>query len=184
MRFRSVILALSVLTCAAGAARAEPPPPAWPVRLNLSMPFGTTFGRETLHGFTWGFRPALLAYPTASGHGFGFGGFADFLIDAETHQMWSLGGLATAPVLSFDIFDLRAGGLVGARGSAEANDAKRRLVVGALAELVVPAYLYDFRVGLRVDSSFDERGSSARTLLLELDVVAVLGLVMYGASAK
>ncbi len=172
-------LALGLATC---LARAEEAPPAWPVRLNVSMPFGSTFGRDTLHGFTWGFKPTLVAYPTHGGHGPGLGVFGEYLIDAETRAMWSLGGIGSARLASFDIFDFRLGGLVAERGSAEGNDDARRLLLGAIAELTVPAYLYDFRVGLRFDGTFDDEGVSATSLLLEVDVVAVLGLVMYGAS--
>lgn len=177
--FLLVLLALGLVTHPAAAEQA---PPAWPVRLNVSMPFGNTFGREEMHGFTWGFRPALIAYPSHAGHGPGLGFFGEYLIDAKTHAMWSLGGLGSVPVASFDIFDLRIGGLVAQRGSAEGNDDARRLLLGALTELTVPAYLYDFRVGLRFDGTFDDEGVSATSLLLEVDVVAVLGLVMYGAS--
>lgn len=174
-----LLLALGLATRSAPAERA---PPAWPVRANVSMPFGSTFGREQLHGFTWGFRPALIAYPTDSGHGPGLGVFAEYLIDANTHAMWSLGGIGSVPLARFDIFDLRIGGMVGARGSGEGNDDERRLVLGAVTELVVPAYLYDFRVGVRLDGTFDDRGVSATTLVLEVDMVALIGLAAYGAS--
>jgi hypothetical protein len=90
--------------------------------------------------------------------------------------------MATVPVVSFDIFDVRVGGFVGPRGSGDGNDHARRLATGALAELVVPAYLYDFRVGIRLDGTFDDRGMSATSLLFELDLVAVAGLFAYASS--
>lgn len=173
---------LLTLVLAPGLARAESGPPAWPVRANVSMPLGSTWGREKLHGFTWGFRPALLVYPTDRGRGFGFGAYAEYLIDARTHTMWSYGAIASAPVVSFDMFDFRVGGFVGPRGSGEGNDDARRLAVGTLAELVVPAYVYDFRVGLRLDGTFDDRGMSATSLLFELDLVAVAGLFAYASA--
>lgn len=162
--------------------RGEEGPPAWPVRANVSMPLGSTWGREKLEGFTWGFRPALLAYPTSNGRGVGAGAYAEYLIDARTHTMWSYGAIASAPVVSFDALDLRVGGFVGVRGSGEGDDEARRLALGALTELVLPAYLYDFRVGLRLDGTFDDRGMSATSLLLELDVIAVLGLLAYASA--
>ena len=173
---------LLALVLAPGLAHAEAGPPAWPVRANVSMPLGSTWGREKLHAFTWGFRPALLVYPTSTGHGFGFGAYAEYLIDARTHTMWSYGAMATVPVVSFDIFDVRVGGFAGPRGSGDGNDHVRRLVLGALSELVVPAYLYDFRVGIRLDGTFDDRGMSATALLFELDLVAVAGLFAYASS--
>lgn len=178
----TLALLLAAAALAPRPAEAHEQPPAWPVRANVSMPFGTTLGREKMDGFTWGFRPALLAYPTSSGRGFGLGAFGEYLIDADTHAMWSLGGIATVPVLSFDIFQLRVGALAGARGSAEGNDGARRLLVGGLTELAVPAYLYDFRVGFRVDGTFGDGGARAASLLVEIDVVALLGLVLYGAA--
>lgn len=186
MRRRSASIAAASLAAglwlAPRPALAEDAPPAWPVRANLSMPFGSTLGREKLHGFTWGFRGALLAYPTSNGRGVGFGGHADALIDAQTHSMWSLGAVSTVPVARFELVDFRLGGLVAMRQSGEGNDDARRLAVGVFSELDLPAYLYDFRVGIRVDGTFDDRGMSATSLLLEVDLIALFGLFAYAGA--
>ncbi|MCC6897850.1 MAG: hypothetical protein IT377_02685 [Polyangiaceae bacterium] len=176
------LLGLALWVLSPGPCLAESGPPAWPVRANISMPLGSTWGREKLEGFTWGFRPALLVYPTQTSRGIGAGPYAEYLIDARTHTMWSYGMLSTAPVLSFDALDLRVGGFVGVRGSGEGDDHARRLAVGALTELVLPAYLYDFRVGVRLDGTFDDRGVSATSLLVELDLIAVLGALAYASA--
>lgn len=178
----ALAFSLAALACPAGARAEERFPPAWPARLNVSMPFGVTFGREKLDGFTWGFRPALLAYPTSTARSVGAGVFGEYLIDADTHAMWSLGALSTVPLVRIDFMDFRVGGLAAVRGSAEAGDGRRRFLAAMTAELAAPAYLYDFRVGLRADGTFDDRGLSASSLLLEVDIVALVGLVAYGSS--
>jgi hypothetical protein len=174
--------AAGVLSATASPSHAMRDLPAWPVRVNVSMPLGSTWGRERLHGFTWGFRSALLAYPTASGRGPGLGAMGDLLIDAKTHQMWSLGGVATFPVVKLGPIDFRVGGIAGTRGSLEPGDDGRRLLLGTVGELAGPAYLYDFRLAARLDATIDDAGVSATSLLFEVDVVAVLGLVIAGAS--
>jgi hypothetical protein len=156
--------------------------PAWPVRINASMPLGDTWGREQMHGFTWGFRGSLLVYPTDSGRGVGAGGYGEMLLDAQTHGMSSLGATLTAPVLSWDILDVRLGGAVGARWS-DADD-ERRLATALISELVIPAYVYDFRLGVRLDGTFDGSGMSATSLLFEVDVIAVLGAIAAAAGSS
>jgi hypothetical protein len=158
-------------------------PPAWPVRFNVSMPLGDTWGRENVHGFTWGFRGALLVYPTADGRGVGAGGYADALIDGRTRSMYSVGAIMTAPVVSWEIADLRLGGAVGERFVGDAQ-VERRLATALLAELVIPAYVYDFRLGVRADGTFDSQGMSARSLLVEVDIAVLLAAIGWAASGK
>lgn len=162
------------------AARADGLP-AWPVRLNVSMPLGSTWGREKLNGLTWGFRGALLSYPAPGGRGLGVGGWADALLDGRTHSMYTLGLLSTVPLAHLDLVDFRAGAFVGTRSSGEGGDDEKRLAAGALLELALPAYLYDLRLGVRLDGTFDNQGSSARSLLFELDVAVLLGAIGYAA---
>lgn len=146
------------------------------------MPLGSTWGREKLNGFTWGFRGALLAYPTPGSRGVGVGGFADALIDGRTHSMYTLGLVSTVPILRLDFIDWRVGAFAGTRSSDEGGDDERRLAAGVLTELALPAYLYDFRLGLRLDGTFDGGGNSARSLLFEVDIAVLLGALGYAAS--
>jgi len=181
---RPVRLALLALLFLPTEALADSKPPAWPVRANVSLPLGASWGRERVHGFTWGFRGTLAAYPFDDGRGAGGGVFADDLIDANTHSFGTYGLLATVPFASFDWFDVRAGAYGGLRRSGEGGDDARRLGTGLTAELALPAYLYDFRVGLRFDATFDGRGMSSRSFLVEVDVVALLGLFGLAAGAR
>ena len=71
---RPVRLALLALLFLPTEALADSKPPAWPVRANVSLPLGASWGRERVHGFTWGFRGTLAAYPFDDGRG--AGGFA------------------------------------------------------------------------------------------------------------
>ncbi|MBK7582933.1 MAG: hypothetical protein IPI67_22395 [Myxococcales bacterium] len=167
---------------AAPEARADKAPPAWPVRANVSMPFGSTGGREQLQGFTWGFRGSVSVYPTDSGRGVGVGVYIDTLIDAQTHSLSSWGGAFAVPFASADWIDFRVGAYAGSRGSSEGGDNQRRLAAGVFTDVVLPAYLYDLRGGLRLDSSFDGRGMSSRSLLFEVDIAALLGLFALAGS--
>jgi hypothetical protein len=182
-RFGSVALAVGLCLLWPSTGRADPD---WPFRLNVTMPLGHTWGSERLHGFTWGFRGSGHVYPT--GRGAGFGGYAETLLDTETHSLWSFGASASHPVHSFELddtwgMDWRAGGYGGVRYSGEGNDDDPRLAVGAFTELNVPAYLYEFRTGLRVDGTF-HGGLSAMTIALDLDLIGLLGLMAWAAGSK
>lgn len=139
------------------------------------MPLGSTWGREKLEGFTWGFRPALLAYPTSNGRGVGAGAYAEYLIDARTHTMWSYGAIASAPVVKSHDRPARRR----LRRRARQRRGRRRSATpgawGADRAGVTRVFRNDFRVGLRLDGTFDDRGMSATSLLLELDVIPGAG---------
>lgn len=162
-------------------ARAEDLP-AWPVRFNVSLPLGKTYGRESMHGFTWGFRGSLLAYPTASGRGLGVGLYAEALDDAQSHSSSAVGAVCTAPLWSWEWLDWRLGGAVGSR-SFEQDD-ERRISTALITEWVLPAYVYDFRLGLRADATTDSNGVSATSLLVEVDVAVLLAGIGVAAGAR
>ncbi len=182
---RRWLVALVFASCLIGvrAARAEKD---WPVRLNVSMPLGYTFGSEKLHGFTWGFRGIAHAYPT--GRGIALGGYAEMLIDTQTHSMSSFGGSVSVPVRGYELdeswdMDWRVGGYGGVRYSSEGNDPDARLATGMFTELAIPAYLYEFRIGVRIDGTFHD-GLSSTSILLDLDLIGLIGLVAWGAGGK
>ncbi len=150
---------------------------SWPVRVHLSMPLGSTFGHDHLQGFSWGFRGALQVYPTRGFRGVGVGGFAEMLLDAETRQYATFGGVVTGPIVSWPWGGLRAGGMAGARYRGDADPRGAALELGAQVELVVPAYLYDLSLGLRVDTMIDETGLVATSLLVDVDLAVLVAMV-------
>lgn len=163
----------------------EPAPPfaSWPVRVHLSMPLGSTFGHDHLQGFTWGFRGTLQVYPTPGFRWVGIGGFAEMLLDAETRQYTTFGGVLSGPVASWSWGDLRAAGTAGARYRGDADPRGAALELGAQIELVLPAYLYDLSLGLRVDTMIDETGLVATSLMVDVDL-AVLVLMLGAAGIR
>lgn len=176
MSLRLVALLLLPLL-APGAARAEGV--AWPVRLNLTLPLGYTWGTERLHGFTWGLRGTAHVYPTARGTA--LGGYAEMLLDAKAHSSPSFGASASFPlrVGIEDALDWRMGGYTGVRWASESAGRAARLATGVFNSLEMPAYLYDFRVGLRLDATLGE--PLTLSLLFELDLAALLALLAAGS---
>ncbi len=165
-------------------ARASSPPFAsWPVRVHLSMPLGSTFGHDHLQGFTWGFRGTLQVYPTPGFRWVGIGGFAEMLLDAETRHYTTFGGVLSGPLASWSWGDLRAAGTAGARYRGDADPRGAALELGAQIELVLPAYLYDLSLGLRVDTMIDETGLVATSLMVDVDL-AVLFLMLGAAGIR
>ena len=171
------------IVLASASARAESIP-AWPVRLNLQLPLGYTYGNDRLHGFTWGLRATGEVYPTASHRGAGFGLYGETLLDAQTHSLWTLGGTFTAPVMSSEMVDWRVGGVVGRASKGTGADGGTGLAIGALTSVALPAYLYDFRLGLRVNGVFSGGGVVSTSLLVDLDLVGLLGAMAWAAGSK
>lgn len=178
MRRAGVTLAAALIGAAAllgaSAARADGLG-AWPVRLNLALPVGYTFGSDRFGGFTWGLRGSVDVYPRRDGRGTSVGAYAEVLVDARTETLWTLGGAVTTPTIAGEVAELRAGGMAGwttrpGRGGGPG------LTVGALSYGSIPAYLYDFRLGLRVGVVFDERGLGPTSVLADLDLVGLIGL--------
>lgn len=165
------------------ARESSPPFASWPVRVHLSMPLGSTFGHDHLQGFTWGFRGTLQVYPTPGFRWVGIGGFAEMLLDAETRQYTTFGGVLSGPVASWSWGDLRAAGTAGARYRGDADPRGAALELGAQIELVLPAYLYDLSLGLRVDTMIDETGLVATSLMVDVDL-AVLVLMLGAAGIR
>jgi hypothetical protein len=175
---RIVLLLLVCLACLTPPAvvAADPAPAAWPVRFNLSMPFGYTFGHDQVHGFTWGLRSTLNVYPTRRGPG--IGAYGEWVIDTQTNDFWTLGGTGSLPVHRFDTdtpIDLRVGGYAGWRTAR--NDDDNRVAAGVFTSLEVPAYPYDFRIGLRLDGTFHDGKWSAGTIALDVDIAAIIALI-------
>ncbi len=184
-RTRAFAAALALLAGSLSAATAAAePPPAWPVRLNLSFPLGYTFGGARLHGFTWGLRGSVDAHPTSSGRGTGIGLFGEALLDERTDSIWTLGGSVTAPVVRADWLDLRVGGLAGWTSQGAGSSGGSGLELGALTSVALPAYFYDFRIGVRVSGVFADEGLSSLSVLLDLDLVGLLGALGWAFSTR
>lgn len=168
---RCALLVLAVLAVS-GAAHADG---RWPVRLNLGLPLGYTGGDGPIHGFTWGFATAINAYPT--GDGLAIGVYGEILLDGKARHMADFGLTTSYPVARvLDQIDLRVGGYAGLRDPG--------MAAGVLTQLALPAYLYEFRVGLRFDTTLETGGVRTASLLVDLDVGALLGVFAYAASAK
>lgn len=164
-----------------GRARADRAPEAWPVRSNLSLPLGDTFGAMRFQGFTWGFRASVDVHPTDAGHGVGFGPFGEVLLDQETHSRWTLGSEVYAPLMSGGGVDWRIGGLAGWTSTADATNGGTRneVTFGVGTHVAVPAYLYDFRIGVQLRTSASRDGFTCTSVLVDLDLVALLALAGY-----
>lgn len=149
----------------------------WPVRVHLALPLGSTWGRERVNGFSWGFRAALQVYPTRGWRGLGVGAFAETLLDAQTHSHETFGALATFPLASWSWGALRAGGTAGVRWVGEGAATRPVAAAGAQLELAVPAYLYDLSLGVRLDTTLDDTGFTAASLLVDVDLAVLLAAV-------
>lgn len=185
MRRWLVVLPLVTLVTGVGV-RAACADEEWPVRLNVSMPIGYTFGSERLHGFTWGFRGSANVFP--AGRELAVGGYAEMLLDTRTHSLSSYGASMSYPVKSYKLesnwaMDWRLGGYGGVRYSGEGTDHDTRLATGVFTELAVPAYLYEFRIGLHIDGTFSG-GLSATTIVLDLDLALLVALAARGAGGS
>ncbi len=169
-------IALGVASLAVGgpASAAETASPtvasAWPVRLNLALPLGTTYSSDDLHGFTWGVRSTVTAYPTASGRGIGLGGYGEMLADARNRTSFTLGGHASMPVVQWDWGDLRVAGHAGYM----TNDVRKGLSFGLGAALQVPFYLYEVQLGVRVSNTVSEGGHFGTSVLCDVDLGVLL----------
>lgn len=157
---------------------------AWPVRVHLALPLGSTWGRERVNGFSWGFRAALQVYPTREWRGFGVGAFAETLLDAQTHSHETVGALATFPLASWSWGGLRAGGTAGVRWVGEGAATHTVAAAGALLELAVPAYLYDLSLGVRFDTTLDDTGFTAASLLVDVDLAVLVAAVAAAGAVR
>lgn len=170
-----------------GEARAEHGPAAWPVRLNLALPVGDSFGSDRFHGFTWGLRGSVDVYPTDKARGAAFGPFGEVLWDAKTHSRWTLGGAAYTPLLSGSVADWRIGALGGWTTSGDGTPTSPRrneLTLGIGTHVALPFYLYDFRFGIQLRTSVSRDGFTCTTALVDIDLVALLGLMTYASSRR
>lgn len=172
-------VALVSLVAAAAVAHADP---RWPVRINLGLPIGYTGGDGPVHGFTWGFATAINAYPTRDG--IALGAYAEILLDASTRNMADVGITGSYPVLRFlesrdSSLDLRLGGYAGIRDVGGSS-----LAAGAFTQLTLPAYLYEFRVGVRFDATIDGNGMRSTSVLFDLDVGALLAAFAAAGSLR
>lgn len=170
---------LLVLGLAVGAVHADP---RWPVRINLALPLGYTGGSGPVHGFTWGFATAVNAYPTRDG--IAIGAYAELLIDAQTRNMADVGITGSYPVVRFlesrDLsLDLRVGGYAGVR---DVNGTS--VAAGVFTQLTLPAYLYEFRVGIRLDGTLDDGALRTTSVLFDLDVGALLAAFAAAGSKR
>lgn len=174
------LVAAATLLLRPGEARADRGPDAWPVRVNLALPIGDTFGSDRFHGFTWGLRAAVEAYPDEKARGVGFGPFGEVLWDAKTHSRWTLGGGVSTPLVSGDHVAWRIGALAGWTSSGDGTaDGRTRseLTLGVGTHVAVPFYLYDFRLGVQLRTSVSSDGFSCTTALFDLDLVGLIGAV-------
>ncbi len=176
----AVAVALFAVAPPASAAESSSPAlaSAWPVRVNLALPLGATYGTDDLHGFTWGVRSTLMAYPTASGRGFGVGGYGEMLIDSTTRSSWTLGGTASLPIAQWEWGDLRVAG----HGGYTTNDVRRGISFGIGAAVQLPFYFYDVQLGVRVTNTVSEGGHFGTSLLCDLDLGVLLAA--YGSKGR
>ncbi len=146
----------------------------WPVRIHVAMPLGSTWGRERVNGFSWGFRGELAVYPTRGWRGLGLGGFAEVLLDGETHSHSTLGAQVTYPLFAWPWGGFRAGLYGGVRDVGEGREVRNVAAFGALLNFGVPAYLYDLALGFRYDVTVDGVGVSAQTFVVDVDLAVVI----------
>jgi len=174
------MLAVALLAVAPSASAGESAPAhldsAWPVRLNLGLPIGSTYGSDELHGFTWGVRTNLMAYPAASGRGVGVGGYGEMLIADVDHASWTLGATASMPVVQWSWGDIRVAGHAGYM----TNDVRRGISFGLGAAMQVPIYFYDLQLGVRATNTVTEDGRFGTSILCDLD----LGLLLAAKGFK
>jgi len=149
-------------------------PPAWPVRLHLALPLGSTFGEDHLQGFTWGFRAVAQTYPAQGHRGFGVGAFAELLLDASTRQYGTWGAVFSGPIWNGSWVGLRAGGTLGWRTRDDAGLRGDAVSLAGFVEVVLPAYLYDLGLGLRVDATLDRTGVAAVSLMVDVDLAVLI----------
>ena len=154
--------------------RSSRSPPAWPVRLHLALPLGSTFGEDHLQGFTWGFRAVAQAYPTSGHRGFGVGAFAELLFDVSTRQYGTWGAIFSGPIWNGSWVGLRTGATLGWRTRDDAGLRGDAVSLAGFVEVVLPAYLYDLGLGLRVDATLDRTGVAAVSLLVDVDLAVLL----------
>lgn len=148
--------------------------PAWPVRLHLALPLGSTFGEDHLQGFTWGLRAVAQTYPTAGHRGFGVGAFAEILFDATTRQYGTWGAVFSGPIWNGSWVGLRTGATLGWRTRDDGGLRGDAVSLAGFVEVVMPAYLYDLGLGLRVDATLDRTGVAAVSLLVDVDLAVLI----------
>ncbi len=176
-RLLAAILVVSLPT----TAWAEVPQPAWPVRLTIAMPIGSTWGTERVHGFSWGFRSHVQAF--IKPHGPALGGYLEMLLDAKTHGATSAGLSAGLPVLRIvNAIDWNVTAYGGLRWIN--NEDAHRINLGIGTSFNFPFYLYQAGLGVRVDTTLRNGSFSAVSLLVDVDLVLVLGLIGYAAGSK
>jgi hypothetical protein len=163
-------------------ALAEKNPPGWPVRLNIAMPFGNTWGSERVHGFSWGFRAHGQVFLQPRGPS--FGAYAEMLLDARVNSAVSTGVSASVPVLRIvDAIDWHVTAYGGLRWTDDDDD-QRRINLGVGTSLNLPFYLYQTSVGLRVDTTLRDGKFAAVAVLADLDLLALIALYAYAVGAK
>jgi hypothetical protein len=170
----AVITDATVVDATAPVRRAPSRGPAtWPVRLHFAMPLGSTFGEDHLQGFTWGFRALAQAYFTAGYRGFGVGIFGELLLDASTRQYGTWGAVFSGPIWNGSWVGLRTGATLGWRTRDDGGLRGDAASLAAFVEVVMPAYLYDLGLGLRVDATLDRTGVAAVSLLVDVDLAVL-----------
>ncbi len=178
-----VVAHATVVTPAAPPRRPPSlPPAAWPVRLHLALPLGSTFGEDHLQGFTWGFRAVAQAYPTPGHRGIGVGLFGEFVFDVSTRGYGTWGAVVSGPIWNWSWLGLRAGGTLGWRTRDDGGLRGDAVSLAGFVEVVMPAYLYDLGLGLRVDATLDRTGVAAVGLLVDVDLaVPIAAFALAGA---
>ncbi|MBP9086333.1 MAG: hypothetical protein KBG15_09440 [Kofleriaceae bacterium] len=175
---------LIVTICAVAlptTAVAEKPLPAWPVRFNIAMPLGGTWGSDRVHGFSWGFRAHGQGFVTPRGPA--FGAYAEMLLDVRTNSAVTTGVSASVPVLRIvDAIDWSVTAYGGLRWID--NDDQRRINLGVGTSLNLPFYFYQTSVGVRVDTTLRDSKFSSVALLVDLDLLALIALYAYAVGAQ
>ena len=170
----AVVTDATVVGPAAPPRRAESRGPATlPLRVHLALPLGSTSGDDHLQGFTWGFRGVLQLHPAAGYRGVGVGAFGEVLLDTRTHQYATWGALVSAPIWNWTWVGLRAGASLGWRTRDDGGLRGDAVSLAGFVELMLPAYIYDLGLGVRVDATLDRTGVAAVSLLVDVDVAVL-----------
>lgn len=72
---------------------------------------------------------------------------------------------------------LRTGATLGWRTRDDGGRLGDAVSLAAFVEVVMPAYLYDLGLGLRVDATLDRTGVAAVSLLVDVDLAVLLAAV-------
>jgi hypothetical protein len=90
----------------------------------------------------------------------------------------------SGPIWNWSWVGLRTGATLGWRTRDDGGLRGDAVSLAAFVEVVMPAYLYDLGLGLRVDATLDRTGVAAVSLLVDVDLAVLLAaFALAGARA-